>query len=123
MKIYKRTLKPISRKLRNDMTECEQRLWQHIRRKQIAGIQFYRQKPLAQFIVDFYAPAVNLVIEIDGSQHLIPENQAKDKEREIYLNSLGLFIIRFSNIEIMENITGVIEHIYQYIISNQTNNA
>ena len=70
MQPYKPTLKPLARNLRGNMTDAEQRLWSKLRRKQILGVQFYRQKPLANYIVDFYCAAANLVIELDGSQHL-----------------------------------------------------
>ena len=52
------------------MTDAERMLWQRLRRKQIHGLQFYRQKPLLSYIVDFYCPQAALVIELDGSQHL-----------------------------------------------------
>lgn len=70
---YSRNLKEPSRELRKEMTEAEQKLWGHLRRKQILDIQFYRQKPLGPYIVDFYAPAAKLVVEVDGSQHHEPE--------------------------------------------------
>jgi len=69
MERYNQTLKENSRALRTNMTDAEQMLWLHLRRKQIQGVQFYRQKPLLTFIVDFYCPAAKLVIELDGSQH------------------------------------------------------
>lgn len=69
MKPYNKNLKQASRNLRSNMTDAEQRLWQRIRRKQILELQFYRQKPILNFIVDFYCPAANLVIECDGGQH------------------------------------------------------
>src|SRR4051794_4161542 len=66
---YGRTLKPIARLLRREMTDAEQRLWFRLRRKQLEGVQFYRQKPIGPYIVDFFAPTIDLVIEVDGSQH------------------------------------------------------
>jgi len=69
MKPYNKNLKKASRNLRRNMTDAEQLLWHRIRRKQVLGLQFYRQKPILNFIVDFYCPAVNLVIECDGGQH------------------------------------------------------
>lgn len=65
MQPYKSTLKLFARNLRNNMTDAEQLLWSKLRRKQILGVQFYRQKPLANYIVDFYCAAANLVIELD----------------------------------------------------------
>ena len=65
MQPYKKKSKQASRDLRNNMTDAEQLLWLRLRRKQILGLQFYRQKPILNFIVDFYCPKANLVIECD----------------------------------------------------------
>ena len=85
MESYRKTLKEPARLLRINMTDAEQVLWHHIRRKQIQGVQFYRQKPLLAFIVDFYCAAAKLVIEIDGSQHFEAEHHAKDQDRDAAL--------------------------------------
>jgi len=92
------------------MTETEIMLWNRIRRRQINGLQFYRQKPLGKYIVDFYCPAKNLVIEIDGGQHFWDERIEKDdKERDEYLtNDLGLKVLRFTNIDTFQNTEGII---------------
>ena len=73
MQPYNKNLKQPSRDLRNNMTDAEQLLWQRLRRKQILGLQFYRQKPILNFIVDVDCPAANLVIECDGGQHYTAE--------------------------------------------------
>ncbi|WP_151722879.1 endonuclease domain-containing protein, partial [Acinetobacter ursingii] len=78
MKPYNKNLKLPSRDLRKNMTDAEQVLWQSIRSKQILGLQFYRQKPLLNFIVDFYCPAADLVIECDGGQHYTEDGLAAD---------------------------------------------
>ena len=101
MKPYCNTLKKPARSLRSAMTDAEQVLWQHIRRKQIQGLQFYRQKPLLSFIVDFYCPAAKLVIELDGSQHYENEHQAKDQSRDTTLAGLGLLVLRFDNRQVL----------------------
>lgn len=111
---YKKELKNFSRKLRSNLTDSEKILWSHLRRKQICGIPFYRQKPIGNFIVDFYAPKLNLVIEIDGSQHLEESQTVKDKQRDAYLNRQGLKVIRIANMEIFENIEGVMEVIFNF---------
>ena len=69
---YNRRLKIKARSLRTKPTDAELHLWQRLRRKQILGVQFYRQKPIANYIADFYAPAAKLVVEVDGAQHLEP---------------------------------------------------
>lgn len=80
MKPYNKNLKQPSRDLRNNMTDAVQMLWQRLRRKQILGLQFYRQKPILNFIVDFYCSAANLVIECDGGQLFINEGIEADLE-------------------------------------------
>jgi very-short-patch-repair endonuclease len=64
------------------MTDAERLLWSRVGGKQIGPVQFYRQKPVGGYIVDFYAPKAKLVIEVDGSQHREPENLAKDRKRD-----------------------------------------
>ena len=97
------------------MTDAEIALWAKVRRKQIYGLQFHRQKPLGNYIVDFYCPSVRLVIEIDGSQHYQSDGKRNDAIRDDYLKSLGLCVLRFSNLDVLCNIDGVITTIVQYI--------
>lgn len=101
MEHYNPKLKENSRTLRSNMTDAEQMLWYHLRRKQIQNVQFYRQKPLLSFIVDFYCPAAKLVIELDGSQHFEAEHQAKDQDRDAALEGLGLRVLRFDNRQVL----------------------
>ncbi len=90
MKPYHKNLKQVSRNLRNNMTEAEKLLWSRLRGKQLLGLQFYRQKPILNYIVDFYCPSANLVIECDGSQHFTEENLEADRIRDEALAHLGL---------------------------------
>jgi very-short-patch-repair endonuclease len=94
---YKLNLKTPARLLRKNLTEGENALWARLRNKQLLGVQFYRQKPIGKYIVDFYAPKVKLVVEIDGSQHLQNDHLEKDRRRDDYLASLGLKVLRFIN--------------------------
>ena len=77
-------------------------------------MQFYRQKPILNFIVDFYCPAANLVIECDGSQHYTDEGLEADRVRDEALNQLGLKVLRFDNGQVFGEIDGVVEAIYHY---------
>ncbi|MFA7348973.1 MAG: DUF559 domain-containing protein [Desulfurivibrionaceae bacterium] len=115
MQRYNPKLKKNSRSLRTNMTDSEQVLWQHIRRKQIHGVQFYRQKPLFAFVVDFYCPAAKLVIELDGSQHFAEEHQAKDQERDAVLAGSGLRVLRFDNGKILSETDAVLEVIEKIV--------
>lgn len=108
MERYNSKLKGLSRTLRTNLTDAEQVLWQHIRRKQIQGVQFYRQKPLLAFIVDFYCPAAKLVIELDGSQHYEEKHQTKDQARDDTLAELGLQVLRFDNRQVLLEIDAVL---------------
>ena len=112
MQPYNKYLKLPSRDLRNNMTDAEQMLWQRLRRKQILGLQFYRQKPILNFIVDFYCPAANLVIECDGSQHYTIDGLAADRIRDEALAQLGLNVLRFDNRQILTEIDAMVEQIY-----------
>jgi very-short-patch-repair endonuclease len=112
MQPYNKYLKLPSRDLRNSMTDAEQLLWQRLRRKQILGLQFYRLKPILNFIVDFYCPAANLVIECDGGQHYTADGLEADRARDQALAQLGLNVLRFDNRQILTEIDGVVEKIY-----------
>lgn len=105
---YNRKLKQASRDLRNNMTEAEKKLWYRLKSKQINNLIFYRQKIIGNFIADFYCHQLKIVIEIDGGQHYTKEGLEKDNIRDKYLASLGIKTIRFTNIEVLNNIEGVI---------------
>jgi len=109
---YNRNLKENSRKLRNNSTEYERILWSRLKSKQIKSCQFYRQKIIGNYIADFYCAKANLVIELDGGDHYSDENKNKDRIRDDYMNSHGLKVLRFTNIEIKNNLQGVLEEIY-----------
>jgi very-short-patch-repair endonuclease len=108
---YAPNLKPASRRLRKDMTDAEQLLWSRLRRKQLHGAQFYRQKPLARFIVDFYCATAKLVIEVDGSQHFEAADRQYDHARTQALESLGLRVMRFDNRQVLLETDAVVEAI------------
>jgi len=112
---FDRRLKPVARELRKNMTDAEKHLWLRIRRKQLKGCQFYRQKNIGQYIVDFYCPAAGLIIEIDGGQHYSDEGVQKDLKRDGYFASLGFTVLRFSNKEIFESTDAVLETIYGFL--------
>ncbi len=99
------------------MTEAECLLWSRVRRKQIKGQQFYRQKPLGNYIVDFYCPAAGLVMEVDGGQHYTEEGKAKDKRRDDALAGFGLKVLRFSNVEVLKEIDAVLQVIWENVES------
>jgi len=106
---YNSKLKGHARQLRRNLTDSERALWSHLRNKQIYDVQFYRQKPIGGYIVDFYAPGAKLVIEVDGGQHLEGSYVQNDRRRDEYLASLGLKVLRFNSSEVMKESDAVIE--------------
>ena len=112
---YSPNLKGKARQLRKNLTDSESALWSHLRSKQIMGIQFYRQKPVGNYIVDFYAPKANLVVELDGSKHLQADNLRRDKNRDKYLIGLGLKVLRFNSNEVLKATGAIVEVIYRTV--------
>ena len=107
--------------LRKNMTKEERLLWYEFLKK--VPITFNRQKVIGNYIVDFYCAFAKIVIEIDGSQHFSKENIALDKERDKYLNSLGLRVLRYNNLEIKRNFRGVCEDIIKVIQERNTSSV
>jgi very-short-patch-repair endonuclease len=108
---YDRRLRERSQELRKDMTAAERLLWSKIRMKQVKGRWFYRQKPVGEYIADFYCPAAKLVVEVDGGQHFTDETMEYDRVRSEHMAGLGLRVLRFTNTEVLENMKGVLEKI------------
>jgi len=112
---YNPKLKDNARTLRSGMTDCEQQLWSRLRRKQVLDVQFYRQKPIGDYVIDFYAPKAKLVVEVDGSQHLEPAQMDYDRRRTTFLESQGLRVLRFDNRQVLQELDGVMEAIYRAV--------
>jgi len=112
---YNKNLKQVSRKLRGAMTDAELLLWSKLKGKQMKGLQFYRQKTIGNYIVDFYCAKAGLVIEVDGGQHYTAAGRAADADRDQYLQSCGLRVLRYSDNDVLTNIVGVVENIYACI--------
>jgi very-short-patch-repair endonuclease len=104
-----------AKKLRQSMTDAERHLWQHLRCRQIESTKFRRQHPIENYIVDFVCIEKQLVVEIDGSQHI--EQQTYDKKRTKRLNQLGFRVIRFWNNEVLLQTEAVLEKIRQELIA------
>lgn len=116
---YNKKLKDFSRKLRNNSTLSEIILWKHLRAGQMKGYKFNRQKPLLNYIVDFYCKPLNLIIEVDGQSHNHKYNS--DKERQKNLEGYGLHFLRFDDKEIKQDMPNVLRTINIWI-ENQENN-
>jgi very-short-patch-repair endonuclease len=116
---YEPHLKELARKLRNNMTGGEIILWQHLKKKQMRGYDFDRQRPIDQYIVDFYCKKLKLAIEVDGSSHDGEEAQQRDLERQLRLESLGVRFLRFPDQTVRNDIQSVLTAIDAWIIENQ----
>jgi very-short-patch-repair endonuclease len=100
-----------AKELRKMETKAEKTLWYRLNKNQLLGLSFRRQHPINQFIADFFCPKINLVVEVDGGIHDLPENKVYDIGRSEILNTYGIQVIRFSNDEVITNTNSVIETI------------
>ncbi len=114
---YNSNLKKLSRELSNKSTLSEVLLWDVIKGKKIKGYQFSRQKPIGNYIVDFYCSKLKLVIEIDGNSH-DSEAYKNDLVRTDYLISQGLRVLRFSDLDIKKDLNGIIGFLEDWIANN-----
>lgn len=115
MKIFNKASTKEKRKiLRKTQTNTEKLLWQKLRAKRFHGIKFFRQYGIGEYIADFYSSELKLVIELDGSQHYMEDGLEYDKLREEYMQACGVKTIRFSNLDVLNNIEGVLAKIEEY---------
>lgn len=113
-RMYNKDNKQLARQLRGNMTKEEKALWYRYLRD--CGVRFLRQKPIGNYIVDFYCPKLHLVIELDGSQHYLDKCIQYDNKRTAELKEYGIkTVIRIPNNEINRNLTGVVESIENYV--------
>ncbi len=91
-------------------------MWKKLKGKQINGYKFRRQYGIGRYVVDFYCPRLGLVIEIDGADHFFDDKSAKyDIQRQKYIESLGLKILRFTNTDICNELNNVLDVIYFHL--------
>ena len=107
-------LKTLSQNLRKNMTKEEKHLWYDFLKN--LPITVNRQKVIGNYIVDFYCAKANIAIELDGSQHYFEKGLQKDATRDEYLNSLGIEVLRYSNLDIKKNFSGVGDDILKHIL-------
>jgi very-short-patch-repair endonuclease len=100
----------LAKQNRQSMTAAEEILWHRLRSNKL-GCKFRRQHPISKFIADFYCASHKLVIEIDGEYHA--QQKQADLERDDYLNSLNIKVIRFTNEQVIENLDIVLKEIQQ----------
>ncbi|MFB2874478.1 endonuclease domain-containing protein [Aeromonas jandaei] len=101
-----------AKRLRRDATQAEQKLWQQLRNRRLAGLKFRRQMPIGPYVVDFICLEQGLIIEVDGSQHGTQANQMHDEARTAYLNQQGFRVIRVWNNDVLSRMEVVLAHIW-----------
>ncbi|MBT8290300.1 MAG: endonuclease domain-containing protein [Muriicola sp.] len=104
----------LANKLRNNMTYAEIALWREIKNKKL-GVRFSRQIPIDRYIVDFYCKDLRLAVEVDGSVHFEEGRQKNDLKRQTRLESLGVCVIRFTNPDVKNNLSWVLDEIRKEI--------
>ena len=115
---YNPKLVLLAKKLRKNMTLSEVLLWQELKGKQMLGYDFDRQKPIDNYIVDFYCKNLRLAIEIDGQSHEHEEVAVYDKKRQKRLEDLGVRFLRFDDLEVKKEMKYVLNRIYDWIKEN-----
>jgi very-short-patch-repair endonuclease len=104
-------LRANARALRRNSTDVERILWSELRASKLLGANFRRQVPIDNYIADFICHAAKLVIELDGGQHFSNEGERADAVRSAVIEAKGFKVLRFSNLDVLTNRTGVLETI------------
>jgi very-short-patch-repair endonuclease len=110
---YNPRLKELAKKLRKQGILSEVLLWKELKGKKLLGYDFHRQKPIDEYIVDFYCAELDLVIEIDGSSH--NDKFENDLNRQKNLEKLGLTVLRYYDGDVKQELTSIIENIREWI--------
>ena len=107
-------LKSIRKKLRNNLTPAEAKLWTLLKSKQMDGKKFRRQHSVANYVLDFYCPEERIAIELDGQGHFEENQAAYDRKRDLFLASVGIKVLRFENKWVWNNPDGLLEIVKSY---------
>jgi very-short-patch-repair endonuclease len=99
----------LTRQLRGSSTDAENKLWAHLRNRQLYGLKFKRRVPVCGFIADFLCDSAKLIVEVDGGQHAL--NAEQDLDRTKVLESAGFQVVRLWNNDVMSNIEGALSEI------------
>ncbi len=113
---YKPHLKELARTLRNHSTLSEVLLWNQLKNRKMLGYDFHRQKPIDEFIVDFFCPELMLAIEIDGDSHW--QKYDADKNRQGRFVALGIRFLRFHDSMVKQDMPNVLRSIEGWIRQN-----
>lgn len=113
MTLNPKKTKKLRQYLRNNMPQAEVILWSKLKGKQLLEYKIRRQYGVGKYVIDFYCPKLKLGIEVDGPSHYTVEGKEHDRNREDFIESEGIKLIRIVNIEIYENLDGVIDFLSQ----------
>ena len=106
--LYNKQLKGLARKLRREPTRAEKKIWYEVlSSRQLLGYRFLRQRSIGPYIVDFFSPDLNLIIEVDGVSHTFSDVQVNDIKREEWLISKGFKIVRYIDDIVLHDIQRV----------------
>ncbi len=106
----------LKRKLRQQQTPAECKLWYGLRSRRFEALRFKRQHGIGSYIVDFYCAQKKAVIEVDGDVHDLPAQREHDEKRDCYLRGLGLRVLRYTNREVLGNFDGVLLDLYEKLM-------
>jgi very-short-patch-repair endonuclease len=113
---YNPRLNALARELRNRSTLAEILLWRHLKGGQRGGYDFHRQKPIDEYIVDFFAADLMLAVEIDGDSHTLKD--AVDEVRQKRLEALGVLFLRFDDAAVKSDVDAIVRAIDNWIEAN-----
>ena len=116
-------VKELAKEMRTKQTLEEETLWDKLRAKRLNGLKFYRQYPLHRYIADFYCEELNLVIEVDGGIHNEGNQKKSDSARAAFLSACGIYILRFTNKQVLLEMDNVINCIVDFQINESQHNT
>ena len=99
------------RQLRNNAPTAESIVWTRLSKKQVHGFKFRRQYGVGPYVIDFYCPALNLAVEIDGDSHFVADANGNDERRQAFIESFGIRFLRFTNDQVYRELDNVLETI------------
>jgi len=120
---YNPILKELAKKLRQNMTFSEVKLWNELKNGQMMGYDFDRQRPIGNYIVDFYCKDIQLALEIDGITHLDEKVVMKDEMRQKELEILGVNFLRFDAMLVVNKVEAVVREIRNWILGYEEKNG
>ena len=120
---YNSNLKILAKTLHKQMTFYELKLWMHLNKSQMMGYDFDRQRPMLNYIVDFYCKDLQLVIEVDGITHHDEKIVAKDEVRDDELEEYGVTVVRLNALDVVNNIGHSLQIIENWILEYEKING